>query len=182
MGKDGVYGTGSHKTGFPGVLGIRDMSIKDIESILMGSTNPDHNFANVMDYDAISKLALFLKKGLIDLRSRLDYETKRPKMADAKSGMRLYNDKCAKCHNEKGNGMNFGSEDKKEYIGTVAKNNPWELIHKVRFGEPGAICPSLRIKLKLSDEEKRMPSGIETGYIMSDVHDILEYSRSLPAE
>jgi cytochrome c553 len=182
MGKDGVYGTGSHKTGFPGVLDVRVLSIKDIESILMGSTNPDHNFADVLDYDSISKLAVFLKKGLIDLTLRIDYENKRPKMADARNGMKLFNKKCANCHNEKGNGLNFGSEDKREYIGTVANNNPWELIHKVRFGEPGAICPSLRIQLKLSVEEKRMPSGIETGYIMSDVMDILEYSRSLPAE
>jgi thiosulfate dehydrogenase len=62
MGKDGVYGTGSHKTGFPGVFGVRQLSIKDIESILMDSTNPDHNFANVLYYDSISKLAVFLKK------------------------------------------------------------------------------------------------------------------------
>jgi mono/diheme cytochrome c family protein len=124
----------------------------------------------------------FSKKGLIDLTLRIDYEKKRPIIADAKNGMKLFNEKCAKCHNEKGNEMNFGSEDKKEYIGTVANNNPWELTHKVRFGDPGTICPSLRIKLKLSDKDKRMPSGIETGYIMSDVMDILEHARSLPAK
>jgi len=182
MGQDGAYGTGSHNTGFPGVLGVRNQSIEEIEAILMGSTNPDHNFAHVMDYDSISKLAVFLKKGLVDLRSRIDYENKRPKMADAENGKKLFNNTCAKCHNEKGNELNFGSDDNKEYIGTIAHKNPWELVHKVRFGQPGAICPSLRVKLKLSDKEKRMPSGIETGYIMSDVMDIIEYSRSLPAE
>jgi thiosulfate dehydrogenase len=182
MGKDGVYGSGSHKTGFPGILSVRNKSIEEIESILRGSTNPDHNFTTVLDYDSISRLAVFIKKGLIDLRSRIDYETKRPVMADAENGKKLFNDKCIKCHNEKGNELNFGSEDKKEYIGTIANDNPWELVHKVRFGEPGEIMPSLRTKLKLSDQEKRMPSGIETGYIISDVMDILEYSRSLPTE
>ena len=182
MGKDGVYGTGSHKTGFTGVLKSSSRSLEDIESILRGATNPDHDFSSVLDNKSISKLAIFIQKGLIDLRKHINYESKRPVRAQAENGMKLFNNQCKKCHGEKGNQLNFGSEDEKEFIGSVANSNPWEFVHKVRFGQAGTIMPSIREKLHLSDEENRMPSGIETGYKIPDVLDILEYARSLPAE
>lgn len=181
-GKDGAYGTGSHYTGFPGILQADTMSFETIESILKGSTNPDHDFSNVLDDESISNLALFLKKGLMDLRKHRDYESKRPvKTANAGNGQRLYKQKCTKCHGEEGNKMAKVFDEEKENVGTVANENPWEFIHKVRFGEPRDIMPSIRMKLELSDnDEKRMPSGIETGYIVTDVMDILEFARSLP--
>jgi thiosulfate dehydrogenase len=180
FGKDGAYGKGSHKTGFPGVYQVRDMPVKDIESILLGSTNANHNFSNVLDYDSIYRLAVFLKYGLVDEKEFIDYENKKPFRADIENGKMMFNKECTKCHGEDGTQLDFGIDNRPEYIGTVAYKNPWEFIHKVRFGQPGTIMPALRIKLKLTEEEKRMPSGIETGHDMEEIMDILGYSKTLP--
>jgi len=182
-GKDGAYGTGSHKTGFPGIFGARNLSIKDIESILLGSTNPDHDFSNVFEYDSISKLAVFIKQGLVNSEAYIYNARKRSILADIENGKKLYNDKCIKCHDEDGRRTENVYHEKSDSLGSIANNNPWEFVHKVRFGTPGeGIMPSLRVKFKLSDDENQMPSGIDTGYMLFDVMDILEYSRSLPTE
>lgn len=180
LGKDGAYDSGSHKTNFPGVYNVKDLSIKDIEAILLGATNPNHNYSYVLDYDSIYKLAVFLKEGLIDMRLHIDYKEKTPFRANPEHGKVLFNKECVKCHGEDGTQLNSGTDIKPNFVGTVAIKNPWEFIHKVRFGQPGTIMPALRIKLKLTEKDKKMPSGIETGYTMEDVIDILEYAKTLP--
>jgi thiosulfate dehydrogenase len=180
LGKDGVYSSGSHKTNFPGVYNARNLSIKDIEAILLGASNSNHNFSYVLDYDAINKLAVFLKYGLVDMRKYINYDNKRPFRSNPAHGKILYEKECARCHGKDGTQLNFANDIKPEFIGTIAYKNPWEFIHKVRFGQPGTIMPALRIKLKLTEKDKRMPSGIETGYTMEDIIDILEYARTLP--
>lgn len=180
FGREGAYGKGSHFTGFPGVYQVRNMAIKDIEAILLGSTNEKHNFSSVLDYDSLFKLSVFLKHGLVDNKAFVDYGNKKPFQSDSEKGKMMFNKECTKCHGEDGTQLNFGSDVRPEYVGTVAYKNPWEFIHKVRFGQPGTIMPSLRIKLKLKEEEKRMPSGIETGHDMKDIMDLLGYARTLP--
>ncbi|MBI4843866.1 MAG: cytochrome c [Nitrospirae bacterium] len=180
LGRDGAYGSGSHKTGFTGVFHVQNLSTKDIEAILLGSKNPFHNFSYVMDYDSINNLVLFLKEGLVDLRPYIDRSTNVPFNADTKNGRELFEKICIKCHGNDGTELNFGDEQKPEYIGTVAVANPWEFVHKVRFGQPGTIMPALRLRLKLSEKENKMPSGIETGYTMQDLLDILRYAQTLP--
>jgi mono/diheme cytochrome c family protein len=180
LGKDGVYGSGSHRTGFTGVTQIQKMSLKDIESMLLGAKNPFHNFTYVLEYDSISNLALFLKEGLIDDRQYIDYKTKKPLNSDIRNGKRLYEKVCSKCHGSDGTELNFGTGQKPLYVGSIAIDNPWELVHKIRFGQPGTIMPALRLRLKLSEEEKKMPSGIEGGQDIQDVIDILGYAQTLP--
>jgi thiosulfate dehydrogenase len=180
LGKDGAYGSGSHKTNFPGVYSVRNMSVKDIEAILLGAANPNHNFSYVLDYDSINKIAVFLSAGLVDMREYLDYEEKAPFRGNPDHGKVLFEKECVKCHGNDGTQLNFGDDAKPEFTGSVAYKNPWEFIHKVRFGQPGTIMPALRIKLKLTEKDKKMPSGIETGYTMDDVIDILVYSKTLP--
>jgi len=179
-GRDGAYSTGSHKTGFPGILNNASLSLEDIESILRGSTNPDHDFSNVLDPGSISKLAAFIKKGLIDLEEYIDYQNKKPFKVNARNGLFLYETtKCAHCHGEKGT---LTLEDKNETLGIIANKNPWEFVHKTRFGQPGKIMPAFKIKLNITDERERMPSGVEGGYSAQDLVDLLGYSRSLPAK
>ena len=40
--------------------------------------------------------------------------------------------------------------------------------------------PALKIKLNPEEQRKRMPSGVETGYDLQDMVDLVEYSRTLP--
>src|SRR3972149_9481411 len=48
-GKDGAYGGGSHKTGFPGVWNAaQKKSADELAAILRGSANPQHNFSSVL--------------------------------------------------------------------------------------------------------------------------------------
>lgn len=61
------------------------------------------------------------------------------------------------CHGADGKTLNFGTPQKPEYVGTVARENSWEFVHKVRFGQPGADP-------------------------LQEVLDVLAYSQSLPAK
>jgi thiosulfate dehydrogenase len=181
LGKDGAYGSGSHKTGFEGILSAKELPEKNIVAMLLGSTAPGHDFSTVMDYDSIYDLAVFIKRGVIDYRSYINYESKKPLKSDFQNGKAIYEKICAeKCHGTDGKAQNFDTEEDPEYIGTVAADNPWEFLHKVRFSHPKKIMPALRIKLKLDDDIKDMPSGIEEGYTLDDIMDVLAYSQSLP--
>ncbi|MEK6712231.1 MAG: hypothetical protein AABZ64_16810, partial [Nitrospinota bacterium] len=72
----------------------------------------------------------------------------------------------AACHGPDGKKLNFGKPDAPEYVGTIAKQNPWEFVHKTRLGHPGSEPP--------------MPTGVELGWSLQDVLDILAYSHTLP--
>lgn len=165
-GKDGAYGKGSHLTGFPGVYGAATSKTEaDIVAILKGSVNPNHNFSTYLNNDQISALVAFIKTGAaLDESQYIDYTTKKPKSADVAKGKQLYDVSCAACHGADGKLLNFGSAEKPEYIGTLALDNPWELLHKIRFGQPGAA----------------MPSGVEQQTAIQDMIDILAHAQTLP--
>ena len=166
-GKDGVYGSGSHRTGFTGIMGVRDKSVEQINGILKGATNPKHNFSVGLDDAALTNLAIFLKHGVVDLAPVIDAKAKKPIKADSARGQQM-SAMCAACHGPDGKKLNFGSPAKPEYVGTVAKANPWEFLHKVRSGHPGSEPP--------------MPAGVELGWKLQDVLDILAYSATLPVK
>ncbi len=164
-GKDGAYGSGSHKTGFPSVLAVQAKSLEQLKAILKGSTNPKHDFSKTLDDAALTNLATFLKHGLVDLATAIDAKTKKPVKADVGRGKQL-SVVCTACHGPEGKKLNFGKPDDPEYVGTVAKENPWEFLHKVRVGQPGSDPP--------------MPTGVEMGSSLQDLLDILAYSQTLP--
>lgn len=165
LGKDGAYGSGSHKTGFPGLLAAQAKSVDQLKAALKGSTNPKHDFSSLLDDNALTNLATFLKHGLVDLNPVIDPKTKKPVKADLAHGKQLAV-MCTACHGPEGNKLNFGKPDQPEYVGTVARDNPWEFLHKVRVGQPGS--------------NPAMPSGVEMGWKLQDLLDILAYSQSLP--
>lgn len=164
-GKDGAYGSGSHKTGFPGLMAAQAKSVDQLKAILKGSTNPKHEFSSALDDTALTNLATFLKHGVIDLATAIDAKAKKPVKADAAHGKQL-SVICAACHGPDGKKLNFGKPDDPEYVGTIAKDNPWEFLHKVRVGQPGSDPP--------------MPTGVELGWKLQDILDILAYSQTLP--
>lgn len=164
-GKDGAYGSGSHKTGFEGVMAWQAKSVDQLKAVLKGSTNPKHDFSEALDDTALTNLATFLKHGVIDLATVVDAKAKKPVKADAAHGKEL-SILCAACHGPEGKKLNFGKPDEPEYVGTIAKENPWEFLHKVRVGQPGSNPP--------------MPAALETGGTLQDLLDILAYSQTLP--
>lgn len=161
-GADGAYGSGSHFTGFPGLDGAASKTFDELVAILSGSVNPDHDFSTIGD-DAIADLVTFLQTGLVDFSSGIDAETKSAIGADSAHGEDLFA-ACAACHGVDGRMLNFGSDEEPEYIGTLALDNPWEFLHKVRAGQPGTA----------------MPAAMDGGWSMEDFLDLLAFAQTLP--
>ncbi len=162
-GAEGAYGSGSHFTGFPGVLDAQSKSVDDLVVILTGGVIADHDFS-AMGEDAITDLANFIKEGLVDVTPLIDAETKAAIGGDVTQGEELYSATCVSCHGEDGKALNFGSADEPEYVGTIALDNPWEFIHKVRAGQPGT----------------GMPASLDANWSMQDVLDLLVFAQTLP--
>jgi mono/diheme cytochrome c family protein len=164
-GVEGAYGSGSHLTGFPGVFDAQTKSFDELAAVLMGDVDPEHDFS-IMDEAELTDLVSFLQAGLIDVTPLIDAETLGTIGGEAGHGEELYASGCAPCHGADGRNMNFGSEDEPEYVGTLAADNPWELIHKVRFGQPGIA----------------MPAAVDSGWSLQDLVDLLTYAQTLPTE
>ena len=164
MGVDGAYGTGSHLTGFVGVYDSREKPPSEVLASLKGSTNPDHDFSQVMDEQDLIDLALFITSALIDTTDLIG--TDGTSLGDGAAGEALYVGVCIFCHGPEGNAINFAGLDEPEFVGHVAADNPWEFVHKVRFGQPG--WP--------------MPSSIVNGWSNEDVANVMAYAQTLSQE
>jgi len=138
-GKAGAYAKGSH---YSGISGIRAYDNQDPDKIARVITDETHAFGNMISADAVEALALFVAYGQVDTDLYIDRHT-RKSIGDPASGGRIYLTTCTKCHGEDGRDINFKDEKKPEFIGTVANKNPWETLHKIRWGHPGSQMISL---------------------------------------
>lgn len=163
-GKDGAYGKGSHFTGFKGIYeASRSMSLNELKETLTGAIK-HHDFSGQLTADDVSDLALFMKFGTVDLVKYINTDGS-PVSGDLNKGNEFFSLNCmTECHGPDGTGINFGDEEKPEFIGTIARKNPWEFIHKVRAGQPGT----------------KMSSGIINKWTDKDIRDLLVYARTLP--
>lgn len=166
-GKDGAYSKGSHYTGFTGIYKAAEkMSVKELEAVLRGSTNKEHDFSKYISENDIADLALFMKKGLINT-NRFVSSDGAPVKGNPNTGRNIFTNTCTHmCHGGVGTMINFGDSEKPEFVATVANENPWEFIHKVRAGQPGT----------------RMPSAIINKWTEKNIGDLLTFARTLPTE
>ncbi len=144
-GVDGAYGSGSHYTGIPGVEDSA-LDYSEMFDLLKSDSVPDgHGFENygLADED-IWDLVHFVNQLVIDTDLYID-----PAglfFGDAVQGQINYTTSpsvsCVTCHGADGTAINFGTTQEPHWIGTIAANNPWELLHKIRFGQPGVFMPS----------------------------------------
>jgi thiosulfate dehydrogenase len=146
-GADGRYGSGSHFTGIRGVLGSAKTppEMTDILKNPPAMTPNGHDLANygLSDEDA-EDLVAFLTTLLIDTDDFVN-DDKTLKGDPAQGSIWYHNltqGACANCHGLDGTLINFGDEEEPEWVGTIAVDNPWEFLHKVRAGHPGSIMPS----------------------------------------
>lgn len=156
QGVNGAYGSGSHFTGIVGVLQARDDPAQTIfNQIKMGG---NHDFSQQLSDQDIADLVEFIQMGTLDMDSVIDFGTKQA-MGDVASGQTLWSGagRCADCHGADGRG---NAAD----VPGEAKGNPWETLHKIRWGHPGSS----------------MPSTVAEGLALSDEVDILDYAQSLP--
>lgn len=164
LGVDGAYSSGSHMTGFAGVNQAAGQDENEILAVLQGSTNPNHDFSKYMNEQDLIDLALFLTKYQFDSTSLID-ENKVAVGGDADSGRIIFEENCMDCHGPKGTSINFSDGGSPEYVSSIALENPFEFLHKVRFGQPGV---------------ERMPSLLDVGIDDSEYVDLLAYAQSLP--
>jgi thiosulfate dehydrogenase len=159
LGVDGAYAKGSH---YSGVKGIRSLVGKDPAAIGAALRDATHGFtADMIPDRELHNLALFVSLGQIDMDLYIDRATRKAR-GDPRRGARTYQTICAVCHAFDGKLINFHDADDPEYLGTIAKGNPWEFLHKARFGQPGVPMISL-ITLP-----------------MEDLADLLAYGQTLP--
>ncbi len=169
-GRDGAYGQGSSH--FTGVMGLLHASQEDPAEELFDTVKDGRpatamsSFSSHLSDRDIRDIVKFMKDGIIDETQYIDDASKKPKAADVARGQSRFSSVCAACHGSDGKQINFGTQAEREYVGTVAVDNPWEFLHKVRFGQPGTA----------------MPSAIQSGWSVQDVVDVLGYAQTLPTE
>ncbi len=142
-----------------------EKSAEDLLAQLTGQIDPDHDYS-AMGEATLADVVAFLKEGMLDVAPFIDPDSKAAIGGDVANGETLFASACAACHGEDGRAINFHDPDEPEFVGTIAVDNPWEFIHKVRAGQPGT----------------GMPSSIDSGWSMQDVVDVLAYSQTLPTE
>ena len=164
-GKDGAYGSGSHLTGFPGVLdAAHSLSVDELVAVLKGVNDPAHDFSAYMDVEALSHLAVFLKYGAVNDDDFIDDISLNAVGGDLTHGQELFELRCSSCHGTDGKRIVFRTEGVDEYLGAVADRDPWRFLHKTRFGTPGT----------------EMPIGYYLGVTVSEGRDLLRYAQTLP--
>jgi len=138
-GKAGAYAAGSHYTG---IKGIRDYANQDTTEIVNILKNDTHAYDTLLSETDLDSLALFVAFGQVDVDLYIDRKSMKS-IGDLSNGGRIFLSTCTKCHGYDGKAINFKDQKNPEYIGTVATKNPWEILHKIRWGHPASSMISL---------------------------------------
>lgn len=135
LGKDGAYAKGGHASGIKGVQGFAG---KDPAAIVAVIKNATHGYTDKqLSAKDMNDLALFIANGQIDMAKYIDATTKKVK-GDPAKGEVYFNTVCAGCHGFDGKKVKDAPA-----LGSVA-DNPYEMLHKVRNGQPSEGMPALR--------------------------------------
>lgn len=134
QGASGAYKSGKHYTGIKGISAMSGADPQLIEKILSDS---NHNYSDSMlSKDDRSALALFVAKGQIDMDQYIDRKSKQVK-GNSEKGRVYYQTVCATCH-----GLDGKGEDTPP-LGKLTNKNPWEVMHKIAYGQPKWEMPAL---------------------------------------
>ena len=135
-GKDGAYSSGKHFTGFDGVLQARTMDRSNLETILR---DKNHGYTkNMLNDKDLADITNFLQKGIFNMDDYIDRSSKKVS-GDVAKGESYYQTVCAGCH-----GLDGKEEDTAPPLGELANKNPWETLHKILNGQPGAEMTAMR--------------------------------------
>jgi thiosulfate dehydrogenase len=163
-GVDGAYGAYSnHYTGFTGLGDAVGASQEQVIAWLDGSLNTEHNFLQLTNSAALNDLAAFLRTRQIDTDLLIDPQTGIV-FGDPRVGRNIYMDTCEACHGDNGDQINFGNAQNPLYLGDMAVADPWQSLHKIRFG---------------SATNDRMPAYEDEDWSLTMIADVLAYSQSL---
>lgn len=151
--------------GFPGILDDSSKSSEELTAWLDGSKNANHNFTAVLTADEVSRLVTFMQQGLVD-KTFINADNS-VTGGDAAHGKQLFLASCKTCHGPEGKLINFAEgEGGTEYVGTVATESPFEFFNKASFGQPGT----------------HMIAGLNLGWNLQDILDVLTFAQTLPTQ
>ncbi len=144
-GVDGAYGSGPHFTGIPGVVGTTNTAAQLFDLIRNANQPGGHGFGTVglTDGDVVD-LVRFLQD--VVAGTRLYVGSSGDVLGDPAQGQIDYTRgtvPCVGCHGVAGTQINLGTAGEPRWLGTVALEDPWRMLHKIRFGSPGTGMPSL---------------------------------------
>jgi len=184
-GKDGAYAKGSHYSGIKGIQGSVGQSVQHLLDVLR---NNQHGYDKYLDAEDMKAVARFVSQGQIDMTKYISYETKHVK-GNMKVGKQLYKKHCLDCHGRSGDSLNLAHrKSKPEYVGSIANKNPWETLHKIRFGHPGAVMDMQRMHSSMAGHRRHRGMRIMWEHmppmlgVLSDQEQInlLTYLQTLP--
>ncbi len=135
LGRDGVYFEGAH---FTGIKGIRAMAGADPQRIIAVLTDQTHAYNGLMSDRDFRDLANFVSQGQVDMGAYIDRASRQAK-GDQTKREAYYATICANCHGR--DGLKIRTMPP---LGSVAKANPWEALHKMLNGHPAENMPALR--------------------------------------
>jgi len=162
LGKDGIYSKGSHFTGIPGIDGAIG---KPVDQIALTLRDANHPYTPEMITDEeIQRVAAFVSRGQVDMRSFLDMETRTVNAGDVNHGREIFQTTCAACHGFDGRLLDWGSDGKHNYVGTEAVEVPDEVMNKILNAHTGVQMINLR------------------AFAFSDAVDVIAYAATLPLE
>ena len=187
MGSKGAYAKGSHFTGFKGINHFNNKSMNDIVTVLHDNT---HQFQSVLPKRYLFLVAAFVQKGQIDVEKIIDLKSKVVN-GDPIKGKQTFIDYCKTCHGENGKDINLSPDKtKKVYVGGISNKNPWEILHKIRNGHPGATFDSNmpatgkmmgHMKNKMGMHHETMPAMLEK-ISLNEQANLLSYLMKLPVK
>jgi thiosulfate dehydrogenase len=162
LGKDGIYSKGSH---FTGIKGINGAIGKPVEEIAITLRDANHPYTTTMISDEeMLRVAAFVSRGQVDMRSFLDMETRTVNKGNVERGREIFQTTCAACHGFDGRLIDWGEDGGHNYVGTEAREVPDEVMHKIQNAHTGVQMINLR------------------AFPLSDAIDVLSYAATLPLD
>jgi mono/diheme cytochrome c family protein len=162
MGVDGVYRSGSHFTGIPGINGAIGVDEATIASTLRSA--PHGYTEEMINEEELARLAAFVSRGQVDMSAYIDLATREIIAGDIDHGRAIFQTVCAACHGFDGRRLDWGDADGPAYVGTEAVAAPDEVLNKILNAHPGVEMVNLRA------------FGVEAA------GDVLRYVATLPQE
>ncbi|HIJ83719.1 MAG TPA: hypothetical protein HPQ00_05885 [Magnetococcales bacterium] len=139
-GREIVVHEGNAKVAIKGIQRLAGADPREVITIIRNQT---HRYDQTMitDRDA-EALAFFVVNGQRDLRAVIDPVTGKTKGDDGK-GAPFFQTICAVCHGLDGRKIDMDPKEGVEYPAHIAREDPYEFLHKIHFGQPGQIMVSM---------------------------------------
>jgi thiosulfate dehydrogenase len=159
----GAEGPSAARTSAVEMIGIDRAAARDPAAIMGQLRAPPHGYGpELIDDEALASLASFVDRGQHNAAETIDPASGVAR-GDAANGAAIFQNLCAICHAYDGLAQITGEPGDEPSLGAVARRNPWQVLHKIRNGQPGADMPALR------------------AFDLATALDLLAYLQTLPA-